>query len=151
MATRQAFIDRSHRDRASWLLDAHISVSTGLWRIPLPGDSRRIPISPGDERREFEEMDMGAWDPATVPEEGDIRIVLGKAGPAVVRPACLPVQGTEEWVATGTMSFSRCEPGPGQPVREDFRRVAPARRHVDRGCSDGGVPVSVYGWVCREE
>lgn len=149
MATRQVFVDRAHRDRATWLLDAHISVSTGLWRIPLPGDSPLTPISPGDERREFEEMDIGDWDPATLPNEGDIRIVLGGRMPVVVAAGCLPIQGTGDWLAVERLEHERCLPGPGDAVREDFLRLGEGRRYGDRSCADGGVDVSVLGWACR--
>lgn len=149
MATRQVFVDRAHRDRASWLLDAHISVSTGLWRIPLPGDSPLTPISPGDERREFEEMDIGAWDPAALPHEGDIRIVLGGRAPVVLAAGCLPIQGTGDWLAVERIEHERCLPGAGDAVREDFRRLGGGRRYSDRSCTDGGVDVSVLGWACR--
>lgn len=148
MATRQVFVDRAHRDRATWLLDAHISVSTGLWRIPLPGDSPLTPISPGDERREFEEMDMGDWDPATLPDEGDIRIVLGGRMPVVVAAGCLPIQGTGDWLAVDRLEHERCLPGPGDAVREDFLRLGEGRRYGDRSCAVGGVDVSVLGWAC---
>ena len=36
MAQRQVFVDPEFRDRASWLLRAHISVSTWHWRIHCP-------------------------------------------------------------------------------------------------------------------
>ena len=58
MAHRQVFVDPEFRDRASWLLRAHISVSTWHWRIPLPGDPDGVPIAPGDEEREFEELSI---------------------------------------------------------------------------------------------
>lgn len=149
MATRRVFVDRAHRDRASWLLDAHISVSTGLWRIPLPGDSPLTPISPGDERREFEEMDIGAWDPATPPHEGDVRIVLGGRMPVVLAAGCVPIQGTGDWLAVERLEHERCLPGADDAVREDFQRLGGGRRHSDRSCTDGGVDVSVFGWACR--
>lgn len=149
METRQAFIDRSHRDRASWLLDAHISVSTGLWRIPLPGDSPLTPITPGDERREFEEMDIGAWDPAMVPHMGDIRIMLGARQPTVVGAGCVPIQGTSDWLAVERLEHERCLPGTDDAVREDFQLLGGGRRYSDRACTDGGVDVSVFGWACR--
>ncbi|HSG50414.1 MAG TPA: hypothetical protein VLA43_21480, partial [Longimicrobiales bacterium] len=145
MERRQVFVDRTFRDRASWLLDAHISVSTGLWRIPLPGDSPRTPISPGDEAREFEELAIGAWDPSTVPAVGDIRILLGVRAPWVVPAGCLPVQGTGEWLATERLEHDRCRPGSADTVREDFLALGSGRRYADRGCADAGRDVTVYG------
>ncbi|MDX1646987.1 MAG: hypothetical protein R3304_07570 [Longimicrobiales bacterium] len=146
MATRQAFIDGSHRDRASWLLDAHISVSTGLWRIPLLGDAPRVPIPPGDEAREFEELDIGAWDPTKVPQEGDIRILHGVRRQVAVEPGCHPIQETDDWLAVERLEVLRCEEGEGEAVREDFRGLGSARRHADRRCGGAGEEVTVFGW-----
>ena len=148
MEGRQVFVDRAHRDRASWLLEAHISVSTGLWRIPLPGDAPSVPIPPGDEEREFEEMDMGAWDPTRVPAEGDVRILLGRRVPWVVPAGCVPVQGAAEWLATERLERLRCRPGEGEAVREDFVVLGTGRRSSDRSCADSGVEVDVFGWAC---
>lgn len=148
MATRQVFVDRAHRDRASWLLDAHISVSTWVWRIPLPGDSPRTPIPPGDEPREFEELPIGDWDPSSEPGEGDVRIVLGRRTVTVVDADCVPVQGTDHRLTTGRMEIERCLVGAGDAVREDFRRLASGRRHADPECADEGVEVDVLGWAC---
>ena len=47
MAQRKVFVDPEFRDRASWLLRAHISVSTWHWRIPLPDDPEGVPIGAG--------------------------------------------------------------------------------------------------------
>ncbi|MDX1494307.1 MAG: hypothetical protein R3253_09620, partial [Longimicrobiales bacterium] len=124
MATREVFVDREYRDRASWLLDAHISVSTWVWRIPLPGDSPLTPIPPGDEPREFEELPIGAWDPGAPPTEGDVRIVLGRRVTTRYRLNCVPVQGTNHRVSTDVVEVERCLPGTGEPVREDLFRLA---------------------------
>ena len=88
MASRHVFVDLEFRDRASWLLSAHISVSTALWRIPLPGDPPGQPITPGDDLREFEEVSIRDWDPAMPPAEGDIRIRRGRRTPP--RRRCWP-------------------------------------------------------------
>ena len=150
MERRQVFVDRTYRDRASWLLDAHISVSTGLWRIPLPGDAPTIPISPGDEAREFEEMDVGAWDPALIPAEGDVRILLGSPVRWIVPAGCVPIQGTGEWLATERLERRRCRPGEGEAVREDFGVLGSGRRSSHRSCSDDGLEVAVLGWASPE-
>lgn len=148
MATREVFVDRGHRDRASWLLDAHISVSTWVWRIPLPGDSPGTPIPPGDEPREFEELPIGAWDPSIGPTEGDIRIVLGRPLTTRVELDCVPVQGSDLYLAAGRIELERCVVGSGEAVREDFRRLASGLRHTDPDCTDRGVEVDVLGWAC---
>lgn len=148
MATRQVFVDRAHRDRASWLLDAHISVSTWVWRIPLPGDSPLTPIPPGDEPREFDELPIGAWDPRIEPMQGDVRIVLGRRVASVIEADCVPIQGSDRRLSAGRIELERCLAGPGEAVREDFRRLASGRRHVDPECADGGIEVDVFGWFC---
>lgn len=148
MATRQVFVDRAYRDRASWLLDAHISVSTWVWRIPLPGDSRLTPIPPGDESREFDELPVGAWDPSIEPMEGDVRIVLGRRVASVIEVDCVPIQGSDHRLAAGRIELERCLAGPGEAVREDFRRLASGSRHVDPECADEGIEVDVLGWSC---
>lgn len=148
MASRRVFVDRAYRDRASWLLDAHISVSTWVWRIPLPGDSPRTPIPPGDEPREFEELPIGRWDPSVEPAEGDVRIVLGRPVVSAIEVRCVPVQGTSEMLEAGRLEVVRCHPDPmAEPVREDFRRIGSGHRHADPECGGVGHPVDVLGWA----
>jgi len=149
MATRQVFVDRAHRDRVSWLLDAHISVSTWVWRIPLPGDSPLTPIPPGDEPREFEELPIGAWDPSAPPALGDIRVVLGRPAPARIRARCAPVQGTDQRLTMETAELELCRAGSGEPVREDLGLLTRGRLHLDPECGDDGSAVDVHGWSCR--
>lgn len=163
MATREVFVDREFRDRASWLLDAHISVSTWVWRIPLPGDSPLTPIPPGDESREFEERPVGTWDPARPPSEGDIRIVLGRVVPTTLMLDCVPIQASDERLSAGTISLKAAILGPGEPVREDFGPLGVGVRHGDPECSsatggaisdppavaDEGATVQVFGWAHR--
>lgn len=158
MATREVFVDRDHRDRASWLLGAHISVSTWVWRIPLPGDSPLTPIPPGDEPREFEELPIDAWNPSVEPADGDVRIVLGRRARVELSLDCAPVQGPERWLSADSFAVERCVPAPGrpqhvgapprEPVREDFRRLAGGRLHLEPDCADEGAPTDVFGWAC---
>lgn len=116
MALRQVFVDHDFRDRASWLLDAHISVSTAHWRIRLPGDPPGEPIAPGDSLREFEELSMRDWDPAMPPAMDDIRIRRGRALPRMVDFRCVPVIGMPNGVgapnATGVADETWCSAGP---------------------------------------
>ena len=93
MARRRVYVDRAYRDRATWLLHAHISVSTALWRIPLPGDPPGEPIMPGDTEREFEEIPMRAWDPSLRPSMDDVRIVRGRPVRRLVDFRCVPLVG----------------------------------------------------------
>lgn len=150
MATRRVFVDRDFRDRASWLLDAHISVSTWVWRIPLPGDSPLTPIPPGDERREFEELPIGAWDPSVEPAQGDIRIVRGRAEPIEIDIGCAPIQGTSRWLRAPPLRLERSDGTTGEVVREDFRVVGSGRWTGDRDCTGGGQEVRIFAWAHRD-
>ena len=149
MVTREVFVDREYRDQASWLLGAHISVSTWVWRIPLPGDSPLTPISPGDERREFEELPIGSWDPNRPPSDGDIRIVLGLVASVTLPLDCVPIQGTAHRVSAEVPAVDVVIPGPGEPFREDFGVLGSGARHADPECapSSSDLPsVALFGW-----
>lgn len=150
MATRRVFVDRDFRDRASWLLDAHISVSTWVWRIPLPGDSPLTPIPPGDERREFEELPIGAWDPSVEPARGDIRIVRGRAEPVEIDIGCAPIQRTSRWLRAPPLRLARSHGTTGDLVREDFRVVGSGHRTGDRDCTGEGEDVQILAWAHRD-
>lgn len=151
MATRRIFVGYDHRDRASWLLDAHISVSTGLWRIPLPGDSRSVPVTPGDPLREFEELDLAAWDPGASPSIDDIRIVRGRPVERTVYLDCVRGQ-------RGAPARYRTEPrtvvvadGAGDvTTREDFTVDGTGLRFSDAICSSRAEIVQLVGWRVRD-
>lgn len=150
LATREVYVDRAFRDRASWLLDAHISVSTWVWRIPLPGDSPLTPISPGDERREFEELPIGSWDPARSPAEGDIRIVVGRPTSVTLEFDCVPVQTTSSRISADRLTVDTLVPGPGEALREDFGTLGFGTRHADPECSSPSSnpnTVEIFGWA----
>ena len=152
MATRTVFVDREFRDQASWILDAHISVSTWVWRIPLPGDSPLTPISPGDERREFEELPIGSWDPSRPPSDGDIRIVSGRVAPVTLRLDCVPIQGTARRLSAEVAPVDVVVPGPGEAVREDFGALGAGVHHEDPECAptSSDLPeVEIFGWSHR--
>jgi hypothetical protein len=171
MARRQVFVDRAYRDRVSWLLGAHISVSTALWRIPLPGDPRGEPISPGDERREFEERSIQDWDPALVPSLDDMRILVGVPMGVRVELECIPVGPagaarepagsasapqtetdrpmTGAWFSASPWTMQVASAAPGEPVREDFMVIGGGTRHRDRGCAEAGEAVQLVGWAIR--
>ena len=155
MALRRVYIDREYRDRASWLLNAHISVSTGLWRIPLAGDPPGRPVTPGDELREFEEVGIREWDPALPPAENDIRVRRGRRASTTVSFSCVPGGGVggvtevNQWFSAGPWSIDLCVVGPDETTREDFMRAGSGVRHVDPGCEDPGQPVHFITWACR--
>ncbi len=150
MERREVYVDRAFRDRASWLLDAHISVSTGLWRIRLPGDPSREPITPGDEIREFEELDIGRWNPGAEPRVGDIRIVRGDHSLTRVSVACRPVSGVEaggeRWWSATLFAVPVRAGAAGSSSRQDFARVGIVATHPTVGCGQNADSMAVYGW-----
>lgn len=149
---RRVWTERSLRDRIHRLLGAHISVSTGLWRIPLPGDDPRVPIPPGDEEREYLEMGMERWDSSVGPGSGDVRILRGTPVPVRVAFGCEPVLGAGGGGVVVVPPFILRRGRGGETgfenglVREDFGRVARGRRHQDTDCRNDGEPVEVLGW-----
>lgn len=152
MATREVYVDRAFRDRVSWLLDAHISVSTWVWRIPLPGDSPLTPISPGDGRREFEELPIGSWDPARPPTEGDIRIVVGRTTSVTLEVDCVPIQATSSRLSADRVTIEVVAPGSGEALREDFGALGFGSRHADPECAPSSSDpdtVEIFGWTHR--
>jgi len=156
MARRQVFVDQAFRDRASWLLDAHISVSTGLWRIPLDGDPPGQPVTPGDELREFEELGIHAWDPSMTPARDDIRIRRGSRITRTVHFACVPMSGSRfesegpRWFSAGPWQADVCDGHAAGTTREDFVMVGTGSRHLERNCEGSGDPVRYIMWACRE-
>lgn len=174
MEERKVFVDYDYRDRAAWLLTAHISVSTALWRIPLPGDERGVPIPPGDTAREFEELSMRAWDPAMRPAMDDVRILRGRPARRVIDFRCVPLAGgvspslsaaveargvaggtdeqvgpVESWLSAGpiaTVVSSGTEEG---TTREDFRTIGTGARFAARACSGRGDAVQLVSWARR--
>jgi hypothetical protein len=148
MDRRRIYVDYDFRDRVYWALQAHISVSTGVWRIPLPGDSERIPITPGDQLREFEEFALRDWDPTMRPAEGDMRIRAGQAVETSVQFGCVPLTGTGEFFDAGPIQIDRCEASSEDACREDFMSIGPADRHTDRACAEPAGVVSLMTWAC---
>ncbi len=155
MPLRQVFVDLEFRDRASWLLDAHISVSTGHWRVPLPGDPVGQPITPGDALREFEELNIRDWNPTRPAAENDIRILRGVRVTRQVDFECVPgVRGVGgvggmEWYSAGPWTLDVCDGGTADTTREDFMIVGSGSRHASRDCVEGGDSVRFITWACR--
>jgi len=179
MESRQVFVDWRFRDRAVGLLDAHISVSTALWRIPLPGDPRGIPITPGDPLREFEERSMDEWDVQQAPSMDDIRICHGGLVSRRVSFNCVPLGGPSRPAASAAAEPSTwCTAGPWlmdtvdagvaatdsagdvsavedtsaaevETTREDFSVVGTGIRHDERRCSDAGEVIQLVAWAVR--
>ena len=135
-------------------LVAHISVSSGHWRIPLPGDDLGIPIDAGDALREFEERPIGEWDPTMDPKEGDVRIRRGYEENVRVAFECLPMAEREGWFSAGPWDIVQCVPGPGtQLCREQFMEVGTGTRYAGRPRGSCGQPagsVRYVTWACSE-
>ncbi|MGD8728168.1 MAG: hypothetical protein PVJ80_10920 [Gemmatimonadota bacterium] len=144
------WVDHEFRDRLSYALNAHISVSTGHWRIPLPGDPPNIPITPGDERREYEEFDARFWDAEIEPAEGDVRILRGIPTRSEVRIECQPLSGGGTWLSAEPLRLFRCgPPGPGL-CREDLMEVGTAASFADWDCTQGSGSMRLVTWACRD-
>jgi hypothetical protein len=151
MGTRQLFVDFDYRDQVYWDLRAHISVSTGVWRIPLVGDPPKDPITPGDELREFDELRMREWDPTADPAEGDIRVMRGRILPTSVDFTCAPLAGGGAWYRTGPWSILQVAAPSEALTREDFRVVGTATRYADRDCTQPVGPTHVLTWSALEQ
>lgn len=168
MSHRQVFVDQEFRDRASWLLRAHISVSTWHWRIPLPGDGEGVPIAPGDEAREFEELSIREWDPAMAPAMDDIRIRRGRPITRRVMLDCVEVAGVrtvdveasqsgadsrplEAWLRGGPLDVVVSDESTVDTVREDFHLLGTALRFRGRTCREAGEAVQIAGWAARPD
>jgi hypothetical protein len=152
MALRHVYVDFDYRDRASWLLRAHISVSTALWRIPLPGDPEGQPVVPGDEAREFEEFPMRAWDPSLAPSIDDVRIVRGGPARRPIDFTCVPLagggpDGGERWLSGGPMEVPVSDGRSDGTLREDFRIVGTGLRFRERTCAGEGEAVQFVSWA----
>lgn len=146
---RQLFVDHDFRDQVYWDLRAHISVSTGVWRIPLAGDPPREPIMPGDPLREFEELTERDWDPSLTPSEGDVRILRGVAVSQRVELSCAPLAGGGAWFRAGPWEILQCS-GPGAGLcREDFMSIGSGMRYTDRDCTRPDGSVDFLTWACR--
>jgi len=166
MADRRVFVDPEFRDRASWLLRAHISVSTWHWRIPLPGDREGVPITPGDEAREFEELSIREWDPSMPPAMDDIRIRRGRPVTRRVALDCVELSGVrtvdvaavevaadtrplQAWLDGASFDVVVSDDSTTDTVREDFRLLGTALRFRGRTCTGAGEAVQVVGWAGR--
>ncbi len=90
---RRVYVDAMWRDRAHFLLGAYTSVSTGHWRLPLPGDDARAPIAPGDADREFDAVDLRELPDGHAPAPGDMRVRRGAVVSADLSVRCRRISG----------------------------------------------------------
>ncbi len=147
------FVGLDSRMEIRGILAAHISVSTGHWRIPLPGDDLGIPVDAGDVLREFEETHIGEWDATLDPTEGDFRIRRGQRETVGVAFDCWPMAGQEGWYSAGPWEIARCtEPG-SDLCREDFMEIGMGSRYASRplgACTEPAGDVRYVTWACPD-
>ena len=150
---RRIYIGLDSRLQIEAMLAAHISVSTALWRIPLPGDDLRIPVDAGDELREFEETHIGEWDATLDPTDGDFRIRRGQPENVGVAFHCMPMASREGWYSAGPWEIEQCTT-PGQDLcREEFMEVGTGSRYASRplgACSEPVGTVRFVTWACPD-
>jgi hypothetical protein len=147
MERMQLYVDHDYRDQVYWDLRAHISVSTGVWRLPLRGDPPTMAVVPGDVEREFEELSEREWDPALAPSAGDIRVLRGVALPRRVDVGCVPYAGGGAWLQAGPWEVHQAWGPADRLVREDFMLVGTGTRFADRECTRPEGPVEVFTWI----
>ena len=147
---RLVFIDREFRDLLVGILSAHISVSTGHWRIPQPGDPLQEPLIPGVPVREFEEVGIGDWDLGMEPSEGDFRIRRGQRVETTIDFSCVPMIGSSQQLSGGPWHIVHCDGSGAGTCREDFVEVGIAARSTAGSCGDGNDEIRVLTWVCPE-
>ena len=109
LGLRRVYVENMVRDQVIGLLNAHVSVSTGLWRIPLPGDRPEQPLIPGDTSREFEVAEIWDWDLKADPTEGDFRIMPGAGVRTSIHFSCQPISGKEEWYSADKVDYKYFE------------------------------------------
>jgi hypothetical protein len=151
---RKAYIDLESRLETRMVLAAHISVSTGHWRIPLPGDNLAIPVDAGDELREFEERPIGEWNPAMDPAEGDFRVQRGRRESVRIAFDCLPMAEREGWFSGGPWDVAQCVAGPGTELcREIFTDVGIGSHYSGRpfgACAEPTGTVRYVVWTAPD-
>ena len=152
-ALRRVFIESESRLEIEGVLAAHISVSSGLWRIPLVGDDLGIPIDAGDELREFEETHIGEWNSTMDPAEGDFRLRRGRQETVRVDFDCAPMATREGLFSAGPWEIGQCAgPGAGPGLcREDFVEIGTGSHYSRRDigtCTEPVGAVRYVTWAC---
>lgn len=145
---RLVFIDREFRDLLVGILSAHISVSTGHWRIPQPGDPLEEPLIPGVPQREFEEVGIGDLDLEMEPSEGDFRIRRGQRAETTIDFSCVPMVDSSQRLSGGPWLVVQCDGSGAGACREDFVEVGIGARSTDENCRDVAGEIRLLTWVC---
>ncbi len=152
--SQRVFIELEFRVQIQVMLAAHISVSSGHWRIPLPGDDLGIPVDAGDALREFVETPIGEWDSNMDPTEGDFRLLHGRRETVQVAFECIPMEARKGWFSAGPWEIAQCA-GPGPELcREDFMEIGIGSRHGRRDigtCTEPEGAVRYVTWACPDQ
>ena len=143
----EVYVDWDFRDRLHYIFSAHISVSTGHWRIPLPGDTSRVPIQAGDALREFEEIDMREWNASLEPTENDVRILRGSPTDVSIDVSCTPLSGGGVWLNGGPWDLRRSGAPNDELCREDLTEIGTGTRYDDRDCTRPSGSVRFVTWA----
>ena len=144
------FIDREFRDRLVGILSAHISVSTGHWRIPQPGEPLEEPLIPGVPEHEFEEVGIGDLDLEMEPSEGDFRIRRGQRVETTIDFSCIAVADSSQQISGGPWHVEQCDGSGRGTCREDFVEVGIGSRYGATNCETGALDIRLLSWVCSE-
>ena len=150
---QRVYVDLETRFELRGLLAAHISVSSGHWRIPLAGDDLGIPIDAGDPLREFEEWPVAEWDSTLEPTEGDVRIRRGVSEKVSVAFDCLPMAEREGWFSAGPWDIEQCTGTGRQLCREQFMEIGVGTHHTSRplgACGEAIGSVRYVTWACPD-
>ena len=146
-AEQRIYVLRDFRDRAQNLLNAHISVSSGHWRIPLPGDSPSEPLIQGVPQREFEELAIDDLDVAMEPSVGDFRLTLGGYTTLSIDLACVRDEGGSVYVVADSMAAVVGQSGVIGIVREDFLDVGDIGLFEGPACVEKAATKHAVMWV----
>tara|TARA_B110001454_G_C12675415_1_gene415628 strand:- start:58 stop:744 length:687 start_codon:yes stop_codon:yes gene_type:complete len=154
IAQKKIFVEYESRISVSVLLAAHISVSSGLWRIPLFGEDLEVPIDAGDPGREFAERDISEWSPGQLLQEGDYRVQRGSSVQREILLDCVPILPEKGWVSGGPWLTYQCS-GIGEKLcREVFSPIGKGIRHDSksyRTCAESGIAAEFVSWACPQD
>ena len=147
---RLVFVHREYRDLLVGILSAHISVSTGHWRIPQPGDPLEEPLIPGVPLREFEPVGIGDLDLEMEPSEGDFRIRRGASNRITLDFSCAPMEDQRYSCSGGPWTLDQCDGSLDGTCREDFVEVGFGTKHAGEDCANEGASARFLMWVCPD-
>jgi hypothetical protein len=150
-AEHRIYIDHEFRDRIQNILNAHISVSTGHWRIPLPGDSPTEPLTPGAPEREFEEFSLVGFAPPDEPTLGDFRIVRAGYVQVHIELQCLGAEDESQFYRGSPIDVLAGNGDLPAVVREDFQQVGSVDGFSDPTCAGPARSVAALMWTAPRD